>query len=105
MGQGGSTPGQGASLTPRAASAASATERPIVKISPLFEALLNSADGLLSRVNQPSAAVLIAQTAIEVCTERLITKLLDKRGVKFLEDWIDARLPNYEIFNPTVRPL
>jgi len=88
-----------------AASIAITGQKAIIKISPLFEALLNSADGQSNRVHQHSAAVLVAQTAIEVCTQRLITKLLDKRGGKFLEDWIDDRLQNYNIRNETVRKL
>jgi hypothetical protein len=107
--QGPSSQGPSPVLTPRTArddlSMALTGEKSVIKISPLFEALLNSADGLLNRVNQPSAAVLVAQTAIEVCTERLVSKLLDKRGANFLEDWIDARLPNYNIANETVRSL
>lgn len=80
-------------------------QTPGVKISPLYEALLVSAHGLWERAKQPNAAVLVAQTAIEVCTQRLITKLLDQRGGKFLEDWIGERLQNYNIRNEMVRKL
>ena len=87
------------------AGAAAGTNNPLVRISPLYEALLHSADGLANRVHQHTVAVLVAQTAIEVCTDRLITKLLDQRGAKFLEKWIDDRLPNYNIGNEQVRKL
>ncbi len=63
-------------MTPSPAGATGGTVNPLVRISPLFEALLVCADGLLTRAHQSSAAVLVAQTAIEVCTQRLITKLL-----------------------------
>jgi hypothetical protein len=107
--QGPSSQGPSPIVTPRTAgdavSIALTGEKAVIKISPLFEALLNSADGLLTRVNQPSAAVLVAQTAIEVCTARLIGKLLDKLGASILEYWIDNRLQNYNIANETVRSL
>jgi hypothetical protein len=98
--------GGNVSLTPGSTPDATAgRNNPTVKISSLFEALLTSSHGLLTRVNQPSAAVLVAQTAIEVCTARLIGKLLDKLGASVLEDWINKRLQNYNIANETVRPL
>jgi hypothetical protein len=96
--------GGGASLTPNAGDLSMVGEKPIVKISPLFEALLHSANGLLKGEHY-SAAILVAQTAIEVCTERLVGKFLDKRGASFLDKWVDDRLQNYNIFNSAVRTL
>src|SRR5262245_7584407 len=61
-----------------------------VAVSPLFEALLNSARQLLA-IGQHGAAVLIAQTAIEVCTERVIARSLQQGGAAFLRDWIHRR--------------
>ena len=91
-------------ISPKAADATLGVSAPIVRISPLFEALLHSANGLL-KADNPSAAVLVAQTAIEVCTERLITRLLDKRGASFLAEWIDDSLVNYNIASEKVRKL
>ena len=91
-------------ISPKAADATLGVSAPIVRISPLFEALLHSANGLL-KADNPSAAVLVAQTAIEVCTERLITRLLDKRGTSFLAEWIDDSLVNYNIASEKVRKL
>src|SRR5690348_11607485 len=107
MGGGPQPPTQGASpaLTPSTYDCVMASDPPTVKISPLYDALLHSADGLSNRVHQHSVAVLVAQTAIEVCTQRLITKLLDQRGATFLEKWIDDRLQNYNIRTETVRKL
>jgi hypothetical protein len=50
-------------------------DRATVKLSSLFEALLNSASHL-ANTHQHGAAVLVAQTALEVCTERIITRSL-----------------------------
>jgi hypothetical protein len=65
-----------------------------IKLSPLFQALLNSATHLLS-IGQHGAAVLVAQTAIEVCTERIIATSLEKRGAGFLQEWIQSRTRPY----------
>jgi len=67
-----------------------------IKLSPLFQALLNSATHLLS-IGQHGAAVLVAQTAIEVCTERVIAKSLEKRGAGFLQGWIHLRTRPYSL--------
>jgi len=91
-------------LTPDPVPIAIGVTAPTVRISPLFEALLQSANGLLKGKNF-SAAVLVAQTAIEVCTERLITKLLDRRGASFLSGWIDDSLTSYNIGSEKVRKL
>jgi hypothetical protein len=80
------------------------SDAPKVRVSPLFEALLHAASGLM-KGNNPSAAVFVAQTAIEVCTERLINGLLKARDTEFLGEWIDSRLPSYNIVNKTVRKL
>src|SRR5262249_26760981 len=56
-----------------------------VKVSPLFEALLHSPNGLLKGGN-PTAAVVSAQTAVEVCTERGLVRVActpkKERGVR-----------------------
>jgi len=97
--------GGGASVTPGAAGAQAGTNNPLVRISPLYEALLNSADALSNRVHQHSAAVLVAQTAIEVCTQRLIGKLIQARGVAYLDKWMRKQMRNYNIVNSPVREL
>jgi hypothetical protein len=101
--EGGLTP-EDIRLTPDPVPIAIGVTAPTVRISPLFEALLQSANGLLKGKNF-SAAVLVAQTAIEVCTERLITKLLDRRGASFLSRWIDDSLTSYNIGSEKVRKL
>ena len=92
--------------TPPPASMALTGHDPTVRLSPLFEALLNSARHLLQLTPpQPSAAVIIAQTAIEVCTERVISKFIDRRGLTFLRAWIEDRLVNYNIQRDDVKAL
>jgi hypothetical protein len=78
--------------------------RPGIRLSPLFEALLNSTRHLIT-IQQPTAAVVIAQTAIEVCTERLISKSLVLRDAAFLQAWIGDRLLNYNVFREDVKAL
>jgi transcriptional regulator with XRE-family HTH domain len=75
-----------------------------LRISPLFEALLNSATHLLS-IGQSGAAVLVAQSAIEVCTERIIAKSLERPGIAFLQDWIQSRVPNHAPTSDATRKL
>ena len=91
-------------ITPNVGGLVLVGDAPTVRISPLFEALLNSA-GQLLKDGHPSAAVLVAQTAIEVCTERIVSKFIAARGATFLSKWIDDRLDNYNIFNEAVRRL
>jgi hypothetical protein len=91
-------------ITPESGALGIEGQRPSIRLSPLFEALLNSTRQLISS-GQPTAAVVIAQAAIEVCTERLVTKSLVLRGGAFLQDWIDDRLPNYNVFNEGVKAL
>jgi hypothetical protein len=77
-----------------------------LRMSPLFEALLNSARHLLRLPQpQPTAAVLIAQTAIEVCTERIITRWLHSRGATYLYKWVDDQLVNYNVYHSHVKAL
>jgi len=40
-----------------------------------------------------------------VCTERILTKFLDKRGASFVSEWIDDSLVNYNIGSERVRDL
>jgi hypothetical protein len=83
-------------LTPFTGELVATGESVSIKLSPLFQALLNSARHLLSS-GQHSAAVLVAQTAIEVCTERVIAGSLEKRGAGFLREWIDSRTRPYTL--------
>lgn len=99
-------------ITPKVASLQLGSDAVTIRMSPLFEALRNSARHLIKEpppsspwVKQPSAAVIIAQTAIEVCTERIITRSLVRRGAEFLSDWVDGRLPNYNVFREDVKAL
>lgn len=78
-----------------------------IRMSPLFEALLNSARHLigLGPASAASAAVIITQTAIEVCTERVISRFLAGRGAAFLHPWIDDPLTNYNVAREDVKAL
>jgi hypothetical protein len=67
---------------------------PTVKIGPLFRSLLNSAQQLLSD-HHYGAAVLVAETAIEVCTERIIARALGPRAEAFHQEWLDTRTRPY----------
>jgi hypothetical protein len=91
-------------ITPEAGSLVTEGHRPGIRLSPLFEALLNSTRHLIT-IRQPTAAVVIAQTAIEVCTERLVSKSLALRGAAFLQAWIDDRLLNYNLAREDVKAL
>jgi hypothetical protein len=100
------------SITPGGTSLQFGSDAPGIRLSPLFEALRNSARHLITEpapssppIKQPSAAVIIAQTAIEVCTERIITRSLVRRGAEFLSDWVDGRVPNYNVFREDVKAL
>ena len=86
---------------------AGAGEAVSIRMSPLFEALLNSARHLigLRPVSAASAGVIIAQTAIEVCTERIISRFLAGGGAAFLHPWIDGRLTNYNVAREDVKAL
>jgi hypothetical protein len=92
------------SITPEAGSSGMEGHLPGIRLSPLFEALLNSTRHLIS-IRQPTAAVVTAQTAIEVCTERLISKSLALRGAAFLDAWIDDRLRSYNVESDHVKSL
>jgi alkylation response protein AidB-like acyl-CoA dehydrogenase len=74
---------------------------------PLFTMLLISARHLSESElgGAASAAVMIAQTAIEVCTERAISRLLAGGAAAFLHPWIDRRLSNYNVYREDVKGL
>jgi len=78
-----------------------------IKMSPLFEALLNSSRHLikLGPASAASAAVIIAQTAIEVCTERVISRFLARDVAADLHSWIVGRLINYNVARKDVKAL
>jgi hypothetical protein len=86
--------GESPSLTPQTYDMVTASDVLTVRISPLFEALLNSASGLL-KGRHYGAAVLVAQTAIEVCTERIIARALGPRAEAFHQEWLDKRTRPY----------
>jgi hypothetical protein len=77
-----------------------------VRIGPLFQSLLNSAQQLLSD-HHYGAAVLVAETAIEVCTERIIARALEKAKAGSLGDWITTSLRGrpYILTNPRITDL
>jgi hypothetical protein len=52
-----------------------------------------------------SQAVITAQTACEVYTEAVITRLIRARGIADLHEAIDSMIPNYNLANERVRRL
>ncbi len=91
-------------LRPNTGDAVFASDAPIVKISPLFEALMHSANGLL-KGRHYGAAVLVTETALEVCTQRIIARALDQRNVGSLSDWIGSLRRPYILTTREIREL
>src|SRR2546425_9085970 len=65
-----------------------------VILPPYHRTLLGAARHYLSR-GEYRFAVILAQTACEFLTERVIGHLLEARQVKYLEEWIQGRLRPY----------
>jgi hypothetical protein len=64
--------------------------------------LLEAAGDMLKR-ERYEVAVVTAQMACEICTERVLRAYFLARGVSFLEDSVDDLLPSYNLSNDKVR--
>jgi hypothetical protein len=69
-----------------------------------FEVLLEAAKRLRDD-GHPEAAIVTAQTACEVCTERVMTETFLRRRIDYLSDPLGRLLPNYNIGNDRVRKI
>jgi hypothetical protein len=77
-----------------------------VSLPPYHRTLLSAARHYLSRGGgNYRFAVVLAQTACEFLTERVIGHLLEARQVKYLEEWIQGRLRPCHVGNQAVREL
>jgi len=60
------------------------------------QVLLDTAQRLIAE-DKPEIAVVTAQMACEIFTEQVVTAILEKKDVAFLEEAISALLPNYNL--------
>ncbi len=73
--------------------------------APLYhEDLLGTARQLVSE-GRNELAVVVAQMASEVLAAPVLDALMRKKGLAYLEDWIDDRTPSSNLGNETVRKL
>lgn len=66
--------------------------------------LLQLARGLATQ-GFHAQAVITAQTACEVCTEAVMTRLIRSRGIDDLQEALDWMIPTYNLGNDRVRKL
>lgn len=91
-------------LEMKASISASATVRATANVIRLTQQLMVSAR-ILRDENHSAEAIIVAQTACEVATERAIIEALNNRSVPELEEIFDKLLPSYNITNFNVRKL
>jgi hypothetical protein len=75
---------------------------PDVVITPQWDVLLQSAEGLF-RIKAYAPAVIVAQTACEVASERAIGRAFRKRGVADLEAPVTGFFSSYSLKNERIR--
>jgi len=67
--------------------------------------LMAVARQMLDRGDRPELVVILAQMACEIFAAQVIDVVVSRRGLDFLRDWIDTRLPNSNLANEPVRRL